>query len=152
MAREEPEPLEDDDDDALHWAGDELTGREGARLPSGRGSDAVAAPADDAPPAGPPPRPGMAPLTFLFAVLYLALTVGWILGTGFTSAGSTQLLPQVLWQFGEFTAIIAAPLWFGVTVLLTPWKLGARIAWLLLGVLVLLPWPVLPLLVTGGAS
>jgi hypothetical protein len=94
----------------------------------------------------------MTPLTVMFAVLYLAITVGWILGTGFTSAGSGELLPQLLWQFGEFTAIIAAPLWFGVTVLLTPDRLGARVGWLALGALVLLPWPVLPLLVTGGAS
>lgn len=88
----------------------------------------------------------MAPVTILFALLYLVLTVGWILGTGYTSAGTAQLLPQILWQFGEFTAIIAAPLWFGTTVLLTPWRLGVRVGFLLLGLGVLLPWPVLPLL------
>lgn len=143
---------DDDDDAALHWAGDELTGREGARLPAEQLSDAVETPAENPAPAGPPPRPGMAPLTVLFAVLYLVLTVGWILGTGYTSAGSPDLWTQVAWQFGEFTAIIAAPLWFGTTVLLTPWRLGLRIGWLALGTGVLLPWPVLPLLLTGGGA
>jgi hypothetical protein len=142
--------LDDDDAEALRWAGDEDTGREGARLPSH--TDATETPADELPPAGARPRPGMAPLTGLFAVLYLALTVGWILAIGYTSAGTTDLAAQVLWQFGEFTAIIAAPLWFGTTVLLTPWKLGARIGWLALGLGVLLPWPLLPLIVTGGAA
>jgi hypothetical protein len=90
----------------------------------------------------------MAPLTGLFALLYLALTVGWILASGYTSAGTSDLVAQVLWQFGEFTAIIAAPLWFGTTVLLTPWRLGVRVGWLALGLGVLLPWPLLPVVVT----
>lgn len=142
----------EDDDEALHWAGDEATGREGARLPRETATDAAETPADEPPPAAPPPRPGTAPLTGLFALLYLALTVGWILATGYTSAGSGEVMTQLLWQFGEFTAIIAAPLWFGSTVLLTPWKLGQRLGWLALGLGVLLPWPVLPLIVTGGAA
>ncbi|MGN6502476.1 MAG: hypothetical protein ACTHKX_06185 [Pseudolysinimonas sp.] len=147
--------LDEDDDEAFRWAGDEDSGREGARVPGARGEgaeppDDAAAPADGAPPAGPPRRRGMAAITGLFALLYLVLTVGWILGTGYTSAGTTGLLPQVLWQFGEFTAIIAAPMWFGTTVLLTPWRLGVRIGALALGLGVLLPWPVLPLLVVGA--
>jgi hypothetical protein len=142
----DPEDL--DDEEALRWAGDELTGREGARRPVETGADAGVAPVDEAPPAGPPPRRGMAPLTGLFALLYLALTVGWILASGYTSAGTSDLVAQVLWQFGEFTAIIAAPLWFGTTVLLTPWRLGVRVGWLALGLGVLLPWPLLPVVVT----
>jgi hypothetical protein len=142
----------DDDEEAFHWAGDEVGGREGSHLPVQKTTqDAAETPADDErPPAGPPRRRGMALLTGVFAVLYLALTVGWILGTQYTSAGTGQLLPQVLWQFGEFTAIIAAPMWFGTTVLLTPWRLGVRVGFLLLGLGVLLPWPVLPLLVVGS--
>lgn len=139
----------DPDEEALRWAGDEVTGREGPRLPRDQ-ADTVAGPAaSDAPEApGPRSRPGAALVTALGAILYLAWTVGWILGTGFTSAGTAELLPQLLWQFGEFTAIIAAPLWFGVTVLLTE-RAGVRAAWLLLGLGVLLPWPVLPLVVTA---
>lgn len=141
-----------DDDEALRWAGDEGAGREGARLPRETAADAGEAPADDLTPAGPPPRPGRGVLTAAFAVLYLALTVGWILATGYTSAGTADLAAQVIWQFGEFTAIIAAPLWFATTVLLTPARLGVRAGWLALGLGVLLPWPVLPLVLTGGAA
>jgi hypothetical protein len=146
--------FDDEDDEALRWAGDEVTGREGARLPGSvdEGRDVGAVHPDEAPPAGPPRRRGMAPVTIGFAVLYLALTVGWILGTGHTSAGTASLLPQVLWQFGEFTAIIAAPMWFATTLLLTPWRLGVRVGALALGLGVLLPWPELPelLLVAGS--
>lgn len=149
MARFDDDPSLDDEE-AFHWAGDEVSGREGARIPGTQTPDAADASEDEAPPAGPPRRPGMAPVTILFALLYLALTVGWILATGRTAAPSLQLIPQVLWQFAEFTAIIAAPIWFGTTVLLTPWKLGVRIGFLALGLGVLLPWPLLPSLAVGA--
>jgi hypothetical protein len=136
----------DEDEDAFHWAGDEVSGREGARLPGPQTPDAAAAPADDAPSVVPPRSPGTAAVTALSAVLYLALTVGWILATGYTSAGVTDVFPQVLWQFGEFTAIIAAPIWFGTTLLLTAGRLGVRAGFLALGLGVLLPWPLLPVL------
>jgi len=139
------DPLEDDEE-AFHWAGDEATGREGARLPVANAQDVAETPADDAPSAGPARRAGTAPLTILFGLLYLVITVGWILGTGYTSAGSTELFPQLTWQFAEFTAIIAAPVWFGTTVLLTSGRLGVRVGFLALGLGVLLPWPILPLL------
>ena len=144
--------MRDEDEDAFHWAGDEVGGREGARLPSERVQDAAAGSAAGGGVAEPGlrSRPLSSLLTVLFGICFLALTVGWILGTGYTSAGTGQLLPQILWQFGEFTAIIAAPLWFGTAVLLTRGKpLLARIGWLALGLGVLLPWPVLPLLVTA---
>ena len=149
MARANPAPP-DDDEEAFHWAGDEVGGREGPRLPKQGDADAVAESAEHEAPAGPPSRPGKAVITGLFAVLYLAITVGWILAIGYTSAGVTQLLPQVLWQFGEFTAIIAGPMWFGTTVLLTPERLGVRVGFLLLGLGLLLPWPLFPLLVVGA--
>ncbi|MEO8261316.1 MAG: hypothetical protein ABI566_01990 [Pseudolysinimonas sp.] len=144
--------VRDDDEEAFHWAGDEVGGREGARLPSEKVQDVVAgSPGDVASTEpGPQSRPLSSLLTVLFGLCFLALTVGWILGTGYTSAGTGQLLPQVLWQFAEFTAIIAAPLWFGTTLRFTQGKpLLARIGWLTLGLGVLLPWPVLPLLVTA---
>jgi hypothetical protein len=139
-----------DDEEAFHWAGDEVGGREGPRLPKQGTPDAVVGTDPDLAPAGPPPRRGTAVITGVFALLYLAITVGWILATGYTSAGVSELLPQVLWQFGEFTAIIAAPMWFGTTLLLTPRRLGVRVGFLLLGLGVLLPWPLFPLLVVGA--
>lgn len=142
---------DDEDEDAFHWAGDEVGGREGARLPSQQMQDAAAGASGDvaSETPGPRSRPLSTLLTLLFGAAYLVLTVGWIIGSGYTSAGTTQLLPQLLWQFGEFTAIIAAPLWFGTVLLLTRGRLAARVGWLALGLAVLLPWPVLPLLVVS---
>ena len=83
----------------------------------------------------------------LFGVVYLALTVGWILAVQYTGSGSTALLTEVLWQFGEFTAIVAAPLWFGAALTLTrDGRPVARAGWLALGAGLLVPWPLLPLL------
>jgi hypothetical protein len=140
-----------DDEEAFHWAGDEVGGREGPRLPSQTVDAAADSPADDASGGpGPRSRPLWTLVTLLFGLVYLAVTIGWILGTQYTTAGSAQLLPQVLWQFGEFTAIIAAPLWFGTTLLLTrDGRLPVRVGWLALGLGLLLPWPVLPLLVVS---
>jgi hypothetical protein len=143
-------PALDDDEEAFHWAGDEVGGREGPRLPKPGAADAVVGVDPDLAPASTSPRRGSAALTGLFGVLFLTITVGWILATGYTSAGVTELLPQVLWQFGEFTAIIAGPMWFGTTLLLTRGRLGVRVAFLMLGLGVLLPWPLFPLLVVGA--
>jgi hypothetical protein len=144
--------IRDDDEEAFHWAGDETSGREGARLPT-KDRDAVAEPVETDAPARPGPRsqPGSALLLAVFALAYLALTVGWIVAIGYTGAGAVPLLSEILWQFGEFTAIIAAPLWFGATVLLTRGsRLIVRAGWLLLGLGLLLPWPLFPALVVGS--
>jgi hypothetical protein len=142
----------DEDEEALRWAGDEVGGREGARLPTKKAPDAVAEPATDSASAEPGLRSGFARLlTVFFGVVYLALTVGWILGVQYTGSGSRDLLTEVFWQFGEFTAIVAAPLWFGATLTLT--RGGRRVTragWLALGAGLLVPWPLLPLLAVAA--
>ena len=143
----------DEDEEAFHWAGDEATGREGARLPGTKTPDAMAGSPADVAPAAPGPRSGPArsALTAVFGIVYLALTVGWILGVQYTGSGSTQLLTEVLWQFGEFTAIVAAPLWFGAALTLTrTGRLLTRTGWLLLGAGLLVPWPLLPLVAVSA--
>jgi hypothetical protein len=138
-----------DDEEAFYWAGDEVGGREGARLPRGKAPDGVAGPpAEDVDPDHTPrPGPGGRVLTGAFGLVYLALTVGWILGVQFTGSGSTDLTTEILWQFGEFTAIVAAPLWFGAALTLTRGgRLLTRAGWLALGAGLLVPWPLLPLL------
>jgi hypothetical protein len=143
---------DDDDSDALRWAGDEVGGREGARLPGKKVQDAVAASPADVASANPALRSGSARLlTGGFAVVYLALTVGWILAVQYTGSGSTALLTEVLWQFGEFTAIVAAPLWFGAALTLTrDGRPVVRTGWLALGAGLLVPWPLLPLLAAAA--
>ena len=80
MARASQPPPEDDDEDALRWAGDELRGgvdpltrnREAEVSASSVDDDADAAPA-------PPGNVARTTATVGFAVVYLAIVVGWIL-------------------------------------------------------------------------
>jgi hypothetical protein len=132
----------DDDEDALRWAGDEDRGRDAPRL--GRSADA-GPDAGDAPPEEAPATPGAASrtvATVVFVLPYLALTIGWILGVQRTSSGTTQLATDILWQFGEFLAIVAPVLWFAAAVALTRASRPlVRAGWLALGLGVLVPWP-----------
>ncbi|CAD5993866.1 hypothetical protein [Agreia sp. COWG] len=77
--------------------------------------------------------------------IYLLYTVGW----GVHVARSVlPLFPVdnafllICYQVGRLLAVMAAPLWFVSTLLLTQkrsWR--SRLGWLLLGVFVLVPWP-----------
>ncbi|MFC5503249.1 hypothetical protein ACFPJ4_13460 [Lysinimonas soli] len=140
----EPDAL-DDDAEALSWAGDDLRGgidpltrnravdevdAEGGDV----GSDVAAAPRSI-------PRTAV---TALFAVLYLAVVVGWILSVQITVSSATDTFSQVAWQFGEFVSIISGALWFLATLTLTrESRTAVRLGWFALGVVVLVPWPVL---------
>jgi hypothetical protein len=84
-------------------------------------------------------------VTGLAGGLYIAYTVGWILSIGTLQLTGATLLIEVLYQFGEFLAIIASALWFGTVMVLTRngTRSAVRLGWLALGALVLVPWPLL---------
>lgn len=127
-----------DDDEALSWAGDEVQGRAAPRL---REPEPVVAGAEVEPEEAPGSR-GRAVAAAAFAVPYLAITVGWIFAVQQLSSGSASLFGEVLWQFGEFLAMLAAPLWFAATLTLSREQRPlVRVGWLAFGVLVLVPWP-----------
>lgn len=139
MAQREPDDL-DEDDEALRWAGDEEQGRAAPRL---GGDTLVAAPgeAEHDEPAVPGSR-GRAIAAAAFVIPYLAWTVGWVLVVQRLSSGSTSLPTEILWQFGEFLAMLAAPLWFAATLTLTRTARPVlRVGWLALGLGMLTPWP-----------
>lgn len=150
--RDLPEP----DDDALHWAGDEARGQSAPRLrgehddadAEGEASDAAAV--DTA--TGPLSRRTPAATAFLvatgvFAGLYLAVVVGWILSVQLLSYPALDLAGEIMWQFAEFLAMVAAALWFAAVITFTPEGIARRgvkrFAWLLAGLALLLPWPFL---------
>ena len=87
----------------------------------------------------------------VFGGLYAVWSLSWILGV---AAAPTQpassLLDAVMYQFGEFLAIIAPPLWFGATWWLSEGlDIKTRISWLVVGLVLLLPLPlVLPVVLT----
>ena len=135
----------DDDDEALRWAGDELRGGVDP-LTRNRAAQAAPASLDDGMDAAPTTSTNLArtAATVGFAVLYLAIVVGWILSVQITGSTATDVFSQVAWQFGEFVAIIAGALWYLTVLTLTPdSRTGVRVGWFALGVGVLVPWPVL---------
>jgi hypothetical protein len=149
------DPIDDEDAEALSWAGDEEQGRAAPRLRSTEASLPEAGAVDAREEV--PGSLGRRVAVVVFAVPYLALTVGWIFAVQLYSS-PTDLFAGILWQFGEFLTMLVAPLWFAATLSLTrDARALVRVGWLALGLLVVLPWPVLirflaALQVTGGLS
>ena len=140
----------DDDDEALSWAGDELRGGVDP-LTRNRAADVTASTVDDGMDAASAPtrNASSAAATVLFAVVYLAIVVGWILSVQITGSTATDLFSQVAWQFGEFVAIIAGALWYLAVLTLTPdARTSVRVGWFVIGVALLLPWPILLVLIS----
>ena len=150
MTPRDPAPLDAaDDDDALHWSGDEARGQAAPRLgDADAASEAPELEADDDAdpiiPRGAAAR-GLLAGTVLFGLVYLALSIGWISAVQLLVYPSFDLLGEIMWQFGEFLAMVAPALWFAAVLTLTPE--GARrrgltrMLGLLLGAAVLVPWP-----------
>ena len=135
----------EDDDEALSWAGDDLRGgidpltRNRLLQPVG---DEVFDDVDAAP--GASSSLARTAATVLFAVLFLAVVVGWILSAQITGSTASDLFSQVAWQFGEFVAIISGALWFLAVLTLTPdARTRVRVGWFALGIGLLVPWPIL---------
>lgn len=147
-----PAPEEPDDDEALRWAGDDARGQSAPRLRAASEEAAASGPPEVASDAAVAPRRSGADTALLvatgvFAGIYLALAVGWILSVQLIASPYYELFGEIMWQFGEFLAMVAAVLWFGVVFVLTPDgtpRRGLRrFLGLGVGVLVLLPWPFL---------
>jgi hypothetical protein len=141
-ARDDFDPADDVDDDddaaALSWAGDEEQGRAAPRLGE---SDPVAVAPEAAQEEAPGSR-GRSAATVAFVVPYLVIAIGWIFAVQQLTSGSASLFGEILWQFGEFSAMLAAPLWFAATLTLTKThRPRVRVGWLAIGFVVLLPWP-----------
>lgn len=155
------------DDDALSWDGDDDptldvgSGPDPAPvadpLPAGftavgKGSETVsatpaAAPVDvaededrDAPPAA----MGNAALVTLgvLAGIYLLLSIAWLLGASRLQLVAGLFLNPVAFQAALWLAVLALPLWFVTTMLLTRGgRSWLRFAVLVAGAVLLVPWP-----------
>jgi hypothetical protein len=88
-------------------------------------------------------------LLAVFGALYAVWSIAWVLAiVASPTQPASSLLDAIMFQFGEFLAIVSAPVMFGVV-----WWLGsrhsrsARVAWLVGGLVVLTPVPlILPVL------
>jgi hypothetical protein len=98
-------------------------------------------------PVAPRPKTENPVLLAVFGGLYAVWTIAWVLAiVAAPTQQASSLLDAIMYQFGEFLAIVAAPLWFGIV-----WWLSAgagtkpRLAWLVAGLVVVFPLPlVLP--------
>jgi hypothetical protein len=142
----------DDDDEALTWAG----GRDPSHYetpaakpvkPSklSKQPDAVAGEN-----AGAGDETALAPVTSgallvtlgVLAGIYLLYTVGWIITVQHTAYLATSVLDQLAITLKEWFAIAAPALWFAATLFLTRGRRPVvRLLWLVIGALVLVPWP-----------
>ena len=87
----------------------------------------------------------------VLAVLYVVWALMWVVGLARTPALVTgTTFDDLMYQVGVFLSYISAPLWFvGVVWLGTQWSQKTRTGVLLLGLIVLLPWPfILPAVLT----
>jgi hypothetical protein len=90
-------------------------------------------------------------LLAVFGGLYAVWTVAWVLAiVAAPTQQASSLLDAIMYQFGEFLAIVAAPLWFGIV-----WWLSAgagtkaRLTWLVAGLVLVFPLPfVLPVVLS----
>ena len=98
-------------------------------------------------PATPRPKTENPVLLAVFGGLYAVWTIAWVLAiVAAPTQQASSLLDAIMYQFGEFLAIVASPLWFGVV-----WWLSGgagvrpRLAWVVAGLVVVFPLPlVLP--------
>jgi len=84
----------------------------------------------------------------VFGGIYLLFTIGWFIGVSRIGNPLGDALASFMFSLGTWLAVAAPVAWFAVTLWLTRSRPRGRILWLLLGVVLLAP---LPLLVSGGA-
>ncbi len=153
MTSRDPEPVDetDDDDAALSWAGDDDRGRMTPRLrDAADDAPAVAVEAEPGEPLTAPRAPAERAIqvgTYAFGAVYLAISIGWIFSVQLMFYPGLDLLGEIMWQFGEFLAMVSAALWFAAVLTFTPEGVTRRgtkrMVAFLVGALVLVPWPAL---------
>ena len=161
------------DDDALNWAGDDdptlqagNTDRARAEpvgLPEGWSfphasadrpvstdstTDAVPADPDTAQPDGPAASSAALVGMGILAGMYLLYSIGWFIGAARLSSQSmvvstTDPVVEFMTSLGAWLAVAAPLVWFGSTFWLTMSRPRARRVLLLLGIVVLIPFPFL---------
>lgn len=124
----------DADDEALSWGGE--------TDPTHVDAPVVVGPADGADLDEPGMSSALLVTLGVFGGVFLLFTVGWIIGVQRNPVPSTNLFFAFMYQLGEILAIAAPAAWFvGVFVFARERRAVVRILWLILGVVLLAPWP-----------
>ncbi|MBX3116659.1 MAG: hypothetical protein KF808_04855 [Cryobacterium sp.] len=124
----------DADEEALTWAGDsDPTHVSGKPAVAGAASVKVSG-------GGSSLSPVLLILFGIIAGVYLLYAIGWGINAFTHSLPVAGVLPQIMYQLGEFLAIVSPALWaLAGWVLLK--KTPFRLLWLFVGVILLAPWP-----------
>ena len=77
----------------------------------------------------------------IVAGMYLLYSVGWFIGVARIEQTIGDPVAEFMFTLGAWLAVAAPIVWFGVTYWLTTSRPRARLAWLLIGVVVLVPFP-----------
>ena len=124
-----------DDDAALSWEGE--TDPTHVAAPGSVAADAAESP-------DPSDKPAMnSALLVAFGIIagvYLLYAVAWGFHGFTTTVPVAGVFPIIMYQFGEFLAIVSPFLWAMAVWILVKKPLW-RILWLLVGVALLAPWP-----------
>lgn len=132
---------DDEDAEALSWAGDEERGRAAPRRPGRSRIEPVeTSTPDDAEERGAGTSGLLLVVYGILAGAYAIFTLGWITSVVGSGTALTNLAAEILYQLGEFLAIALPALWF-VAVLWLERRPPRRLLWLLIGIPIVLPWP-----------
>lgn len=123
----------DPDEEALSWAGE--------TDPSHVAAPKAVVDAAAATSAGPSTANSALLVVFgIFAGVYLLYAIGWGIHAFTHSVPVAGVFPVIMYQLGEFLAIVSPILWAGAVWLLVKKPIW-RVLWLVVGVLLLAPWP-----------
>lgn len=137
--------MADPDDDALSWGGETDPSHVAGPAP------VVEKPAEPkteviVDPAAKPAVSSLQLITYgVIAGAYLLYTIGWVISVQRLNAAqvtSSEVLNAIMFGLGEILAMASPAIWFGAVFLLTRGrKQIVRLAWILVGLLAVLPWP-----------
>lgn len=149
-----------DSDDALNWAGDDGTPKSEPALPVGwaavgKGSDQVGRIEADGTVTAPSEKPPLSTALLLVAGvvggIYLLYTLGWVFGGLRLKPLANLIVSDAMYVPWQILAIAAPALWFLTTWVLTRGRASwIRISMLILGVILLVPWPFVTVGVVGS--
>ena len=145
------------DDDALRWEGDDdptlAPGWKAVGAPAPARSVAddphgerdAAASVDDGETTDAAAQTGSTELVVLGVLggVYLLYAIGWLITALGGSPVFADPVAQFMYGLGAWFAVLAAPLWFGAVLWLASGNRRARLAWLIVGAVLLVPVPFL---------
>ena len=138
------------EDDALSWAGDEdrlTTGSPASAKREAGGASSVkrstSSTETDETSELPAGLSSVALIGFgIFAGIYLLFSVAWLITALRNPTQIADALGNAMFQFGLWLSVAAPAIWFGAVLYVgKDSKVSTRLLWLLVGVLVLIPWP-----------